>query len=164
MIFAWFESTWFLPYTVERMWTWCLWQILVVSLKTPLCESRYLDNERQVYLFYNCQNFFQLVKINISSKREVLWVEPSWIISVIHACTCSFEGSNGWVHTGYLEDTGWASYLILLLTNFQALLWFGFGLKIETLVKWGSFWRLIWWWQLFLFWREVEEAWESLAC
>lgn len=92
-------------------------QIFVVFLVTFFSYSRYLGNERQVHFLFNCPGLFPLIKINISSAQGVLRVEPSWIIPVTHACTCSFVGSNEWIYAGCLEDRGkqitviWSCYL-----------------------------------------------------
>lgn len=81
-------------------------------------RNKYLDNGRPVYLFSNCPDFFQLVKHHTSSAKGTLLAEPSWMISVTHASTCSLEGSGEWIHAVCLEDTRMSQHLILLLTSF----------------------------------------------
>lgn len=56
-------------------------------------------------MFSNCPDFFQLVKHHTSSAKGILLAEPSWMISVTHASTCSLEGSGEWIHAICLEDT-----------------------------------------------------------
>lgn len=95
-----------------------LWQVFIVPLVASFCDSSYLDNGRPVYLFSNCPDFFQLVKHHTSSAKGILLAEPSWMICVTHARTCSLEGSGEWTHAICLEDTRMSQHLILLLTNF----------------------------------------------
>lgn len=125
-----FDSRKFLSPTMGRMWTCYLLASFHFSLVDSFCDSRYLDNGRLVYLFSNCPDFFQLVKHHTSSAKGILLAEPSWMISVTHASTCSLEGSGEWIHAICLEDTRMSQPPDLVIYK---LLRITFGLKMERL-------------------------------
>lgn len=81
-------------------------------------------------MFSNCPDFFQLVKHHTSSAKGILLAEPSWMISVTHASTCSLEGSGEWIHAICLEDTRMSQPPDLVIYK---LLRITFGLKMERL-------------------------------